>query len=410
MNILQLCNKVPYPLKDGGSIAILNLARGFAAGGNSVTILAMNTAKHYCKIESIPNDITNSMSIIAVDIDASISKTEALGNLLFSKIPYTASRFISDNYKSKLISLLTNNKYDVIQLEGLYLTSYIETIRKYSDAIISLRAHNIEHEIWQRVANGTKNVFKKIYLRNLVKRIYNYKINILNKYDVLVPITGRDNKIFEKLGNKKPAHVSQTGIFINELVPRPEKIDYPTLFAIGAMDWAPNQEGLIWFVKNVWGQIQQKYPNLLFYVAGRNAPDWFQKVLKETTGLVYLGEVDDAHEFINSKAIMIVPLLSGSGMRIKIVEGMALQKCIVTTSIGTEGITTSNEQNILIADDSKSFANAILSVLENKELFDNLSKNARIFIEENYNNLTISNKLAEFYKTELISNSRTKNE
>lgn len=407
MNILQLCNKVPFPLKDGGSIAILNLARGFAVGGNSVTILAMNTAKHYSKIENIPAEITTSINIIGVDVDASISKAEALGNFLFSKLPYTASRFISTDYKSKLIYLLKNNKYDVIQLEGLYLTSYIGIIRDYSDAIISFRAHNIEHEIWQRVASGTNNILKKFYLKNLVKRICNFKLSILNKYDVLVPITGRDLDVFNNLGNAKPTHVSQTGIFIDELLSIPEKAEYPTLFAIGAMDWAPNQEGLIWFLNNIWGEIRKKYPNLKFYVAGRNAPVWLEKLLLATTGIEYIGEVENAHDFINSKAIMIVPLLAGSGMRIKIVEGMALQKCIITTSVGTEGISTSHKHNILIADDSASFINAISSVVESKELFDNLAKNARIFIEENYNNLTISNKLAEFYKSKLISNSNT---
>ena len=410
MNILQLCNKVPFPLKDGGSIAILNLARGFVSGGNSVTILAMNTAKHYCKLEDIPVEITSSINIIAVDIDASVSKIEALNNLFFSKLPYTGSRFFSNDYKSKLISLLNNNIYDIVQLEGLYLTSYISTIRENSNAIISLRAHNIEHEIWQRVANGTNNIFKKFYLNNLVKRIYKYKLGILNKYDVLVPITDRDLEVYNKLGNKKSFQVSQTGIFINELIPQPEKAEYPSLFAIGAMDWAPNQEGLIWFINNVWGDILQKYPDVKFYIAGRNAPAWIEDVLKGTKSVEYIGEVDDAHEFINSKAIMIVPLLSGSGMRIKIIEGMALQKCIITTSVGVEGIGATHGKDILIADDNNSFNKAISNVLDDRELHDNLSKNACSFIEENFNNLTISDKLAEFYKSELILNSKTNNE
>ncbi len=410
MNILLLSNKVPYPPKDGGAIAILNLARGFVADGNKVTILSMNTAKHHINIADIPFSLRNAINFKVVDVPATINMIAAARNLLFSKLPYSLERFISDKYLDELTKLLKSKNFDVVQLEGLYLSYCIDTIRNYSDALISLRAHNIEHEIWQRVAAGTHNIIKRVYLNNLAKRILKCKISILNKYDVLVPITDRDEMFFARLGNNKPAFVSQTGVFIDELKPATENCDYPSVFAIGALDWAPNQEGLLWFIKNVWPDVLQAFADLKFYVAGRNAPKWLEDILLDTNGLEYIGEVEDAHEFINSKAVMIVPLFSGSGMRIKIIEGMALQKCIITTSIGMEGIDGINAHNILVADDAKSFENAIFDVLNNSELFSRIGVNAREFISENFDNRLLSRQLLDFYKSQLLMRRQKGNE
>ena len=410
MNILILSNKVPYPPKDGGAIAILNLARGFVAGGNSVTVLSMNTAKHHLNLNEIPEALSSTIDFKIVDVPAHISMIAAAKNLMFSKLPYSAERFISNKYLYELTVLLKSKDFRIVQLEGLYLNFCIETIRKHSNALISFRAHNIEHEIWQRVAAGTQNIIKKLYLNNLAKRIRRYKLSVLNKYDVLVPITERDNNIFDKLGNKKPSFVSQTGVFIDELKADAGNVEYPSVFAIGALDWVPNQEGLQWFIKNVWPLVLQSFPDLKFYVAGRNAPDWLEDILLKTDGLEYLGEVENAHDFINSKAIMIVPLFSGSGMRIKIIEGMALQKCIITTSIGMEGISAVDRQNILVADDEKSFANAIFESLNDYEFYEGIAKSARVFVSENFDNLTISKRLLAFYESQIIINSKKADE
>ena len=107
----------------------------------------------------------------------------------------------------------------------------------------------------------------------------------------------------------------------------------------------------IWFVENCWPGLHQQFPNLKFYVAGRNAPAWLINKF-HYPNIEFVGEVEDAYRFMNSKSIMIVPLFSGSGMRIKIIEGMALGKTIVSTEIGAEGIEVSDNENILIATDA----------------------------------------------------------
>jgi len=398
MNILQLTNKMPYPAKDGGAIATLNLSKGFINAGAKLTILTMNTAKHFFDEKDLPTELTDKITFETVYVEASINAKDALKNLFFSKLPYNAVRFIDNNYKNKLINILKSEEFDIVQLEGIYLAPYIDTIKKYSTAKISLRAHNIEYEIWKRVSANETNPIKKKYLKVLSNRIKKFEQSYINKYDLLIPITDRDLNIFNKMGNNKPAKTSMTGIDTSDLIADTNNIEFPSVFHIGALDWAPNQEGLNWFFNNVWQNLSKKQPNLKLYIAGRNAPDTLIETIKKQPNTIYLGEVNDAYKFMNSKAVMIVPLHSGSGMRIKIIEGMALNKTIVSTEIGSEGIPTENGKNILIANSSQEFSGAIEKAILNRDLFDKIGHNASKFIKENYDNNNISLELLDFYK------------
>ncbi len=396
MRILQVTNKVPYPTKDGGAIACMNLTKGFSHLGHEVTVLAMNTAKHHTSLDEFPEVVKSLADFRLVDVPARINALKALINLLFSQQPYNASRFITDNFSSELIKLLADREFDIIQLEGLYVCPYISLIRDYSKALIVYRAHNIEHEIWERSANMAKGL-KRFYLKNLAARIRKFETRLLNNYDVLVPITQRDEMILNKLGNRKPSMVSQTGIDSSVLFPNARNLEHPSLFHIGSMEWAPNQEGLLWFARNVWPLLNNKYPDLKFYVAGRNAPSWLERRLDQPN-IEFLGEVPDAYEFMNSKSIMIVPLFSGSGMRVKIIEGMALGKSIVSTPIGAEGIEVEVNKHILIAESVDEFVAAISKLVDDRELFDRIGKNAIGFIHEKFDNLAAAGKLIDFYK------------
>ena len=396
MRILQVTNKVPYPVKDGGAIACMNLARGFSLLGHKVTILAMNTVKHHVTLTEIPESVKELAEFKLVSVPARISPVSAFLNLVFSRKPYNAVRFISKTFAIELQRILLENDFDIIQLEGLYVCPYIPVIRANSKAKIIYRAHNIEHEIWARTAIMAHGL-EKWYLQNLSGRIKSFEVQIINKYDLLVPITGRDEAMLNKLGNIKPSHVSQTGIDSSVLIPNSKNLVHPTLFHIGSLEWTPNQEGLIWFFNNCWDTIRKKYPDLQFFIAGRNAPPWFQKMLN-LPNVVFKGEVADAYEFINSKSIMVVPLFSGSGMRIKIIEGMALGKPIVTTAVGTEGISTTSGVNIVITEDADGFVQSISDLIEDHEYFERIGKNAIEYIHENFDNLSSAGSLIEFYK------------
>lgn len=399
MRILQLTNKPPYPDIDGGAIAVLNLTRGLAGLGHQITVLSMNTLKHHVAYNDIPPHIVQLADFRFVEVPAGISAPSALSNLLFSNKPYNAVRFIDKNFENALARLLQEIKFDMVQLEGLYVCPYIPVIRKYSHAKIAYRAHNVEFEIWERTV-ALSTGLRKWYIKNLANRIKNFEISWLNTYDLLVPITHRDAEILNRLGNSRRVHVSPAGIDSSAIKPGQAQLEFPSLFHLGSLEWAPNQEGLLWFLKNCWPQLFSRFPDLRFYIAGRNAPSWLKEKFNYP-GIVFEGEVPDAYSFMNSKAVMVVPLFSGSGMRIKIIEGMALGKSIVSTSVGAEGIGVENGKNILLADDAEKFITAIGNLITDKTLFNALGKEAILFIQRNFDNLALAGKLAEFYQNSL---------
>lgn len=395
MKILQLCKKFPYPLKDGESIAVNSLSKSFNELGCEVTLLAMNTCKHYFDLNQLPLAFNHYKDIQTVDIDNRVKPVAAFLNL-FSPESYHVSRFESEAFRLKLIQLLQSQQFDLIQLETLYLAPYIETIRQHSDAIISMRSHNVEHEIWERISNHTRFLPKKWYLRHLTKKLKQYELAQLANYDLLVAISERDLQAFKKLGYKKASVVTPIGIDGTDY--RPNYLNPGgklSLGFIGSLDWMPNQEGLQWFLDHVWPEVHRRFPELEFHVAGRNTPDWMRKL--QIPNVTFHGEVPSAGEFINSHPMMVVPLLSGSGMRVKILEGMALGRTVLTTSMGLEGIHARNNWEVLVADAPHAFIRAIARCYQNPMLVKQISQRARAFALQNYDNREIAINLLQVY-------------
>lgn len=387
-----------YPALDGGSIASLNIAKGLSQVGNQITVLAMNTPKHSFDVNKIPTSEKQNINFHTINIDTSVKPIGAIVALLKNE-SYNISRFNSKEYKQKLIELLTKENFDIVQLEGLFLAPYINTIRKHSKAKIALRAHNVEYIIWERLATKEINPLKKFYLNILAKQLKRYEIEQLKKIDILLPITEIDANHFSKFGYQKSLLVLPASFDENKYQPNNSKVEPKSLFFIGRMDWKPNAEGLWWFIKNVLHEVLKKYPELKFYIAGRNMSSDIKNL--NSKNIVAIGEVEDAIEFMISKSIMICPLFSGSGMRVKIIEAMALGKTIISTSIGAEGIPCKSEENILLADTANDFQKAILRCIEDTSLFGKIGENALSFAHRNYGNKETTDKLINFYSAQL---------
>lgn len=397
MKILILHNKFPYPAKDGGSIAVLNLAKSLANIGHQITFLCFNTSKHYFNLKKLPKELKQCIDFRTVYLKSDINPLKALFNLLFSRLPYIAQRFKTKLFSKELSKVLTENSFDIVQIEGLYMCQYIPVIKKFSKAKIAYRAHNIEHEIWQRTVQSEKNFLQKMYLKNLSKRLKRFEVNTLNSYDLLVPISHRDTSILNALGNTKPSIINIPGIDLNEKYIHSYQ-HKTNLFFLGALDWKPNQEGLVWFFESVWPEIWNRSNHLTLSIAGRNAPAWLEKKIKQQSNVNYLGEIEEVEEFISTNGIMIAPLLSGSGIRIKIIEGLAYGKIIITSTIGAEGLDVEDKKNIFIADTKKEYMKCIDSILSMDESeIKSFQKNAQDFYLNNFDNLASANKLSKFY-------------
>ena len=168
------------------------------------------------------------------------------------------------------------------------------------------------------------------------------------------------------------------------------------MYHIGSLEWMPNVEAVDWFIQDVWPQLRTLDNQLEFYVAGKGMSDAYKA--QQIDGVHMIGEVDSAPEFIKDKAITVVPLKSGSGIRLKILEAMSAGKVVISTTIGAQGIAYTDGENILIADTPNEFVKAFERVKTDDALYHRLKTNARKLIENQYSNQSVVDRLLDFYK------------
>ncbi|MEO8151152.1 MAG: glycosyltransferase [Bacteroidia bacterium] len=397
LRILQLCTRIPFPPQDGGTIAMYNLAKSLADCGCTVKILAFNTKKHFIAGDKIDDNFRKEFNLTSVYLDASIKASDAFLNL-FSSESYNIRRFISEEFKQQLIIILRDYEFDIIQMESLFMAPYLETVRHHSKAKIVLRAHNVEHVIWERLHLEEKNIFKKWYLKLLTQRLHLYEKEMLNKFDALLPLTPDDEKVFNQLGAKVAVNITPIGVDVQSYKSEIINEQQPfSIFHLGSMDWLPNIEAVDWFLKNVWNDLHRSLPQVQLHLAGKAMPD--RIFSQQNDHLKVYGTIDNARKFMTDKQIMIVPLLSGSGMRVKILEGLAAGKVIVSTSIGAEGIKYIDGENLFIADTPDQFIKVTGKLFSDEQLIKNVSRKAVELAYSEYDNKIIAQRLIAFYKT-----------
>lgn len=393
IRILILLNRIPYPLNDGGAIGAFNFVKGYAEAGCKVTMLAMNTSKHFVDETKVTEVFAKYGKVETVNIDNTIKPPDAFLNL-FGSQSYVIQRFISDTFRKKLIEILKNNDFDIVHVDGLPPSAYIDVIRSHSNAKVSMRAHNVEYVIWERIVVEEKKWLKKLYLSIQVKRLKKYEINALSKCDVVLAISKEDEGTIKICSPSTKTIIVPAGMDIDDILK--DSSSNQDLFFIGSFDWQPNLQGMEWFFGNVWNAVKKSFPSVRFVIAGKKMPASVLKLKSEN--VVIAGEVPDAKQFILEHGVMIVPLVSGSGIRIKIVEAMALGKTIIATTIAAEGLGLTDGENILIANNAQEFVRHIGKCLNDAPFRKRIGENAHRFALENFQNKRIFEKLTAYYR------------
>lgn len=398
MHILQLCKKNPYPHADGEAIAILSVTKELHKAGHEVTVLVMNTPKHAFNPMQLPPEVKALAQFEAVFVNTRLNPLQALKCLLLNK-SYNIDRFVSAGYAQALRELLQTQRFDVVQMEGVYLAPYLPLIRQLAPKLpVVMRTHNIEHVIWQRLAAETKNAVKRGYLLLLARQFKTYEQTMLPLFNGLVPISPLDAQQLTQMGCRQPMYLMPAGFGEEDYPFSPPNKDLPVsnICYLGSLDWLPNQQGLEWLFTHVLPLVRQQLPNATLFVAGRNAPPGFLQ--RQLPGVVMVGEVPNAVAYLQQHGVVAVPLFSGSGMRVKIIEALALGKPVVCTAVAAEGIECSPGKDLLIANTAEEFANNLLKLLKNPDFCNQISYNARNFAMQHHNNTALVEGLTRFYQ------------
>jgi glycosyltransferase involved in cell wall biosynthesis len=392
MKFLQICQKPPLPLTDGGCIAFHALTSGLLQAGHHVKVFTLFTDKHDFKPESMPEDYVQKTDIEGVYVDTNMNLVDVYCNFM-TRDPYNLSRFFSVDVDIRLTRLLQKEKYDCIILESIFTSPYLSTIRRNVKTKVILRSHNIEHQIWNKLALGEKNIFKRIYLSYLSKKLYKAEIEAWRSVDGIACIS-YDDLQFTRALSQKPSYLLPVAMPVLPAVDM--KGDKLKAYHIGSMDWLPNLEAINGFIEDSLPAVLNEFPEFEFHIAGRKMPASLHD--KKIPGIVSWGEVDSAESFARNFQIMLVPLQSGSGIRIKILEAFAMGMAVISTEQGIRGLDVEDRKEYYNAETPEEWVNA-LRELKNPEERNRIGKNAQAFMEESYSNSKIVQPLVHFIKS-----------
>ncbi len=400
MKILFLSHTFPYPPNEGIKRPAYHLIKEFSKN-NEVTLLSfilpnekkyVDELKKYCK----------HIETITWQPSKNVIKRFLL--TLFSSLPYNIHQFFSKEFCYTLEKLLQSEKYDIIFFDFLTTAIYsrkitisIPKILHYYDAMSMLFYRNFLVD---------KNVIKKIYWYIQYKKIINFEHQFSSMFDKVTVVATKDKSwLTEKSGlNNSKVEVIPNGVDIEYFVPygkqevenirKKYNISTPSLLFRGIMNFQPNIDACLWFLNNVYPIVKKHIPEIKFYIVGPGTPKKIKKYVNKD--IIVTGYVEDLRVYIAATSINICPMISGSGIKNKILESLAMGKPSVITSIACEGIPELKDgENVLIADTPQEFADKIILLFKNNDLYQKIAYNGRKLVEKNY---TWEKAVKKFYK------------
>ena len=382
MKVLYITNKPIFPVVDGGCKAMQQFLSCLLKAEIEVDHLCLATQKHPFKAENYPNSLKENVSISSRFVQTKIQVLPALKNLIQGK-SYNISRFDSPDFHADLSAKLSAENFTHVVLESLYLTPYISTIRKHSKAKIIVRTHNVEHQIWEQYAANTSNPIKKWYLKRLASAMKTAEISNLNTVDLLATISNTDAETFRNLGIKTPRITIPVAMEVHS---KKTTFSSESIFFLGSMNWQPNSEAVDWLVSSIFPALKKVIPEVRLNLAGSFMNGKFPS--DKNAGIINHGFVENSTDFMLTKGILVLPIQSGSGVRMKLLEALSLGIPVVTTAIGAQGI--NDFSTVYCAETEEEFVAKIAELLLSTEKQLLLGQKAFEYVAENYSISTIS--------------------
>jgi glycosyltransferase involved in cell wall biosynthesis len=377
MRVLVLSHKPPYPIVDGGCLAMSRflLDLNEIPSVENVDYLTLSTHKHGFIPTAFQELNTDKLTFQGISIDTKIKVLPAFISLLTQK-SYHTKRFLHVHVEKILLDKLSSQNYDVVIFESLYAAIYTPYIRSIFKGKICYRSHNIEFRIWEDLAKNEKNSLKAWYVNQLAKSLEKEERSIWNQVDVILPISIGDTAFIKQSTKTKVQYLPSSMPKNNQEIVWTEN----RLCFLGAFDWEPNVEAVKWFIDSIFPVLLKENPDLEFHVAGRKSIEILSDYKRKN--VVIHGFVADPLQFMAEHGLFVAGLQSGSGIKMKILEAMSIgAPCILTTK-AAEGLSV--ESIIPVHKNKDTFISDILSLLNSKEKCTVRGELGKQFIQENF--------------------------
>lgn len=376
LNLLFVGPKIPYPANDGGRIAIFEPMHHLVARGHRVAYLGFGSQQaaeqltaeaHLMWARAVPHD----------------TRTRALpaAMALFSHLPYTAAKYSAAPMFAALEEVLNSQSFDVVQLENSHMAHYLDAVQRRGVPAV-LRLTNVEALVAERFAQ-TAPFPLSAYVRLQARRMRRFEQRAIGAADLTLAVTPQDAQRCTELEPR--AHVAVVPVGADVHRPISSVGEEPgTLLYVGALDWPPNVDSLRWFKSSIWPLVRRQRPEARWLIVGRDPPADILRWPAGDPAITVTGKVPEIGPYWSQAAMVVVPLRSGGGMRVKIIEAFAMGKAVVTTGIGIEGIGASDGEHYLLADGAADFAAQVVRLLDSPLERRRLGAAARAFVEAQF--------------------------
>ena len=300
-------------------------------------------------------------------------------------------------FRSKLFKIISEKNIDAIHTHSLEMAQYCHNISSVPILLDLADCRSLEMKRNYLINETKLSILKRIYSKLLYYKMKKYEIKITNGVNVCTTVSSIDASFYKKLNPRINISAIPNGVDLSYFHPvNIEKEEKASIIFWGNMDFPPNFDAVLYFANSILPLVKNDIPDILFYVVG-GSPTKEIKALSSSPNIIITGYVEDIRTWVAKSTISICPMRIGAGIKNKVLEAMAMQKAVVSTSIGAGGIHVSSGDNIIIADTPKEFADSVICLIRNKNTKTKIARAGRKLVENKHNWNTVSDSYELLY-------------
>lgn len=393
--ILALSSRVPWPPREGHQLRTFHLLRALASE-HEIHLLSCLRA------DDAPDQSGSLREVLAgfETFPLAHSRLQLVGaaaGSLLSSMPFVVRKYRLPALRARLAEIVAD--FDLVHIDMLPLMAYADQVPASMPLV--LNAHNVEQTLLERRIGVETNALARGFLQIQLPRLRTFERAACERADMILACSQADAEQLRGLASAAPVHVIPNGVDLELNKPGSNEPRASQLVFVGQMSWFPNRDGMDWFLAEVLPRLVAARADVRLMLVGKS--DGLQVPTDVAANVCLAGFVDDVRSYIRDSAIYVVPLRSGSGTRLKILEAMALGKAIVTTTVGAEGIALRHGNDAMFADTAGDFADTVLKLMSQPEEIRRLGANARTLAERSFGWQAIGAAMLEQYQALLSS-------
>lgn len=396
MRILYIATMYPLPVNNGVKMRVWSLLCAIANAGHEITLATFAEPEEPDATGQELRKACKDSEIVVRHLESLSGSANHLARLasVLSPSPFALDRFRSDEMRSRLEKRLHSGVFDVVLCDNIYTTVNLPP----TSLPLLMNSHNVEHLILQRYVEQESNPLKALYARLEARKLRRFEAATYKRAALVMVCSRLDGELIEQLCPGLKTVVAPNVVDMRDYEMEGEE-DPLTIVYQGGMDWFPNRDALQYFVQAILPLVQKEVPGVRLIAAGRNPTPEFRARFSHVPALEFTGTLPDLRPVIANAAVCVVPLRIGSGTRLKIIEGGAMRKAMVSTTIGAEGLDFVPGEEILIADDPAAFAGNVVQLLRDPARRKAMGEAARKRVSRDYDMTALERSIAGAFQS-----------